>query len=98
MHCHIRQLIRALLLCSSTVCAVERGDIVFSEIMAAPSERLLYWSEQDVPRVGTGPCWYSPGYEDEGWLSGQAPLGSPTIDTVRTVLDLANVYTSVYWR
>jgi len=98
MHCHIRQLIRALLLCSSTVCAVERGDIVFSEIMAAPSERLLYWSEQDVPRVGTGPCWYSPGYEDEGWLSGQAPLGSPTIDTVRTVLDLANVYTSVYLR
>lgn len=52
-----------------------RSQIVINEIMAAASERLLQWSEEGVPRLGTGLAWYEEGFEDAQWQTGLAPFG-----------------------
>ncbi|MEM7392752.1 MAG: chitobiase/beta-hexosaminidase C-terminal domain-containing protein, partial [Verrucomicrobiota bacterium] len=45
------------------------------ELSAHASDRLLTWSEDGVPRLGHGPHWFDPDYDDRHWQTGAAPFG-----------------------
>lgn len=59
------------LLFPSAIC----GDVVISEISGASSDRLLKYSDSGQSSLGAGIPWFSPSFNDSGWLSGSAPLG-----------------------
>ncbi|MBL9134419.1 MAG: lamin tail domain-containing protein, partial [Verrucomicrobiales bacterium] len=50
------------------------SQIVVTEIAPAPPDRLLKW-DADRPRLGVGPAWTEPGFDDSGWSKGQGPFG-----------------------
>jgi hypothetical protein len=76
----------ATLLCLVSTLTGLRADVVINEVMAAASERLLQWSSAGVPRVGAGPVWYQPSFDDSSWSSGAAPLGFGTFTSAPPVI------------
>lgn len=59
-----------------------RGDVVINEVMARASDRLLRWDASGVPRLGFGPAWQDPAYQDDTWLAGNGPFGFGTFANV----------------
>jgi hypothetical protein len=50
------------------------AQVVITEIAPAPPYRLLNPST-DPPRLGVGPVWTEPAFDDQAWSSGQGPFG-----------------------
>src|SRR5207249_805184 len=63
----------AILFCPLLIPA--RAAVVINELMAAPSERQLSWSSNDVPRLGSGAAWMEPDFAASGWPSANLPAG-----------------------
>jgi hypothetical protein len=68
------------------------GQVVITEINAAPNERALRWDATGQPRLGSGPAWFDPNFNATAWTTGTAPLGFNPSNTglgtnLRTSLD-----------
>ena len=63
-----------VLFCCLMDCARSQ-DVVINEIMAAPSERLLIWDNDDEVHLGPGMAWYTLGFNHQDWASAPAPMG-----------------------
>lgn len=55
-----------------------RADIVINEVVTNASDRLLRYDAAGVPRIGTGPIWYTSAYNDSIWQNGPGPFGFGT--------------------
>ena len=79
-------------------CSVSFGQVVINEFAAASSDRLLRWTSDGSPRLGTGIPWQDSVFSDTGWLTGTLPAGWGT--TVATNLQSAmlNKTPSAYFR
>ncbi len=65
------------------------SQVVINEFAAASSDRLLTWSANGTPRLGTGIPWYDALYSDSFWQTGSLPAGYGS--TVSTNLQTAMV-------
>ena len=76
-----------------------QGGVVINEFMAASSDRLLSWSTNDVPHLGSGVPWQAPEYVDSSWSTGNLPAGYgfPAMSTDLTAA-MSNQAPSLYLR
>lgn len=58
--------------------SLARADIVINEVVTNASDRLLRYDTAGVPRIGTGPIWYTSAYNDSIWQTGPGPFGFGT--------------------
>jgi len=82
-------------------------DVLINEVVHAASERRLRWPTATTPKLGTGPAFYEPGFDDSaarGWQSGPGPFGfgtttpaAPTFGT-NTQTQMRNLTTTLYLR
>ncbi|MEK0450986.1 MAG: hypothetical protein RL088_3254 [Verrucomicrobiota bacterium] len=70
-------------------CSVVHSQVVINEFAAASSDRLLTWTANGTPRMGTGIPWYDLQYSDSFWQTGALPAGYGS--TVSTNLQTAMV-------
>ncbi len=79
-------------------CSVSFGQVVINEFAAASSDRLLQWTADGSPRLGTGIPWHDPVFSDAPWLTATLPAGWGS--TVATNLQAAmqNKTPSAYFR
>ncbi len=54
---------------------VSWGDVIINEFKAAQDERLLVWTEDGIPQLGTGAAWWDRAFDATQWSSGEAPFG-----------------------
>ena len=52
-----------------------RGDVKINEFSALSSDRLLQWSDEGMPRLGSGIPWWELDFDDGLWPVGGAPIG-----------------------
>src|SRR5688572_7159174 len=64
-------LISALFLTAVSV----QGQVVISELHAAPSARLVRQDERGRTVLGSGAVWHDADYSAAAWAEGKAPLG-----------------------
>ncbi len=57
------------------VIVTAHGGVAINEFMAASSDRRLFWSNNNVPHLGSGVTWMSPDYSDDTWNLGSLPAG-----------------------
>ncbi len=74
------------------------AQVEISEIMAAPSDRLVRWDADGIPRLGVGIPWTAVAYDDSSWAQGPAPLGFGDAGIATTVDLAAEGLISLYLR
>ncbi|MEM7395465.1 MAG: hypothetical protein AAF492_24300 [Verrucomicrobiota bacterium] len=80
-------------------CSSSADTVRIRELSAHASDRLLRWDEQGVPRLGHGPHWFDPDYDDRHWQSGRAPFIFEDVESGTDLrFDLFREYTSLYIR
>ena len=97
---------RSVLLLAVWAASPARSEIVINELMAGGSERLLRWSADGVPSLGTGAAWYSGTFTDAAWQTGTGPFGfgsftnvSPLpVITTNTATQMQNLTPTLYLR
>ena len=68
-------LLRVAVIAASVPAPAAHAQIVISEIMAAPSQRILRWSDAGVASLGHGTAWYEASFCDSNWPSAVGPFG-----------------------
>jgi hypothetical protein len=59
----------------SLQCCSYAGEIVINELFAASSDRLVRRDGAGVDRLGVGPAWHAPDFDDAHWQVGTGPFG-----------------------
>ena len=78
------QLVKTI--CGMLALAVScRAGVVINEFHAAPNEILLESDGVGMGSPGYGPAWWDPGFSDESWSVGTAPLGHSATGLATTV-------------
>ncbi len=79
-------------------CSVAHSQVVINEFAAASSDRLLRWTADGSPRLGTGIPWQDSAFSDTAWLTGTLPAGWGTSVATNLQAAMQNKTPSAYFR
>ena len=80
------------------LCSVAQSQVVINEFAAASSDRLLRWTADGSPRLGTGIPWQDSAFLDAGWLTGTLPAGYGSTVSTNLQTAMVNKTPSCYFR
>ncbi len=82
----------------AVACSVAHGQVVINEMAAASSDRLLTWTADGTPRMGTGIPWYDAQYSDSFWQTGALPAGYGSTVSTNLQTPMVNKTQTCYFR
>ncbi|CAN5141704.1 hypothetical protein BH23VER1_BH23VER1_29260 [soil metagenome] len=74
------------------------AQVVINEVSASSSDRLLRWSDDGVPTLGTGAPWYTMEFDDSSWDPAVLPIGSQTAAATNVSVKVRGKTPSIYVR
>lgn len=70
----MRSLLSSLLLILCLVSSLH-AQVTINELAANPTEKIVKWSANGMPSVGSGTAWHEPAFNHNTWSAGTGPLG-----------------------